>query len=203
MLLRRLLLEGSAAPAFVTHTVTCMATLFGPAYVRFHYLPALAAALDAHARKPTTRTAAVVPHLLQLSARLLASLSTEGTEAALSDGIGRAIAAMLMPLPALAKLEAAGRAAVARAAVACLRTIAQQLPRPAIDRAVRTHADAERQRERGSDGVCVCVSLFVCVSVCLCMSAYVCVCVCVCACLCVSERDDMHPRIMDSMCVAR
>jgi hypothetical protein len=185
VLLRRLLLEGSAAPAFVTHTVTCMATLFGPAYVRFHYLPALAAALDAHARKPTARTAAVVPHLLQLSARLLASLSTEGTEAALSDGIGRAIAAMLMPLPALAKLEAAGRAAVARAAVACLRTIAQQLPRPAIDRAVRTHADAEREREKGVATVYVSVSLSVCAYLCVCVYECVYVCVCVRARVCV------------------
>ena len=158
VLLRRLLLEGggpSAAP--VVHTVTALGTQFGVAYIRLHYLPAIAAALDSHIKKPSSRTGVAVPNVLGLIQKLVLQLSPAAVGDVLDNVLARPLLAFLLPLPPNPKLDEAGRAAVCRAAIEVLRYIAHTIPRPQFEKRVSAATDASapssrtRKTERGSD----------------------------------------------------
>ena len=136
MLVRRLLLEGGASTPSVVHTVTAMGTQFGPAYIRLHYLPAIAASLDIHAKRPTARTATIVPNVLLLVQKLVLQLSPVAVTDVLDNVLARPLLAFLMPLPAQPKLDEAARSAVCRGALEVLRYITHSVPRALFEKKV-------------------------------------------------------------------
>ena len=137
VLLRRLLLEGGASTPPVVHTVTALGTQFGPAYIRLHYLPAIATSLDTHAKRPTARTATIVPNVLVLVEKLVLQLPATAVTDVLDNVLARPLLALLMPLPPQPKLDEQGRAAICRGTLEVLRYITHTVPRPVFEKKAR------------------------------------------------------------------
>ena len=145
VLLRRMLTEGNACSPSVIHTLTALGTQFGPAYITLHYMPAIAASLETHCKRPTARTAIVVPNVLLLLQKLILQLPAPSVSDLLDEHLARPLLSLLLPLPANPKLDAAGRTFVCRAAIEVLRYVTHTVSRPTFEKKV---AGGRRQLRR-------------------------------------------------------